>query len=39
MSATGKYIPPFFVYPEVRIIPKFLEGAPLDSAAVPHITR
>lgn len=38
MSATGNYIPPFFIYPRVRMNPKFLEGAPPGSAAVPHIS-
>ncbi|XP_003240827.1 uncharacterized protein LOC100571979 [Acyrthosiphon pisum] len=38
MSATGYYIPPFFIYPRVRMNPKFLEGAPPGSAAVPHIS-
>lgn len=36
VSATGHFIPTFFIYPRVRMQPAYLEGAPPGSVGVGH---
>ena len=36
MSATGHYIPPFFIFPRVRMKQELLDHAPQGAVAVPH---
>lgn len=38
ISAIGNSIPPFFIFPRVKLNPAFLFGAPPGSNAAPHVS-